>query len=291
MNHDIDDFILYLSSERGLSQNTLEAYRRDTETFVLALKQTGVNEWSEIKEEHVIAFMSEKREQGYAASSICRALIAIKVLFRFLKREGVVQTDIAALLETPKIWLLVPDVLTIEEVESMLAQPDVETYKGARDRAILEVLYACGLRVSELCQLRLQDVDDHYVRVMGKGSKERLVPLGSKALMAVDRYLAFRHVAEREGALFVTKRNRSMHRVAVWNLVKFYMREAGLTKRVSPHTFRHSFATHLLENGADLRVIQELLGHAHIQSTDRYTHLSCAHIREAFEAFHPRNRG
>ena len=216
------------------------------------------------------------------------SLIAIKVFFRFLKREGIISQNITLLLATPKIWQLIPDVLSIEEMEQLLNQPDLSLVKGVRDRAILEVLYASGLRVSELCGLTIRDVDDEYMRIRGKGGKERLVPIGRKAISAIDRYLHFRD-GPLEETLFVGKGGQPIDRVTVWKMIKSYAVQAGISKSISPHTFRHSFATHLLDNGADLRVIQELLGHSSITSTDRYTHISCSHLQQAFEEFHPRH--
>ncbi len=290
MKCDIQDFTNYLISEKGLSLNTREAYRRDIETFSNFLKLQALLQWQEVKQQHIVDFLALKNEQKYATASISRSLIAIKVFFQFLKREGIISCNIAILFSTPKIWQLIPDVLSIEEIELLLRQPDPTHQKGARDLAILEVLYASGIRVSELCQLKLGDVDDTFLRVKGKGGKERVVPIGKKAIMAIDQYLNFRDgvEGERQDALFTGKGNHVIDRVTVWRLVKHYAHLAGIAKTVFPHTFRHSFATHLLDNGADLRVIQELLGHADISSTDRYTHVSCSHLHEAFQAFHPR---
>lgn len=290
MQSDIEDFATYLISEKGFSLHTLEAYRRDVETFLTFLQTSFLSHWQDVQQQHIIDFLAFKKEKGYATASISRALMAIKVFFRFLKREGVLLHNTSLLLETPKVWQLIPDVLSLEEMERLLSQPNDQTCQGARDRAILEVLYASGLRVSELCQLSIEDVDDHYIRIKGKGGKERMVPIGKKAIMAIDRYLNFRDGTEtgRQDKLFVGRGNRPLDRISVWRLVKQYARQAGITKTIFPHTFRHSFATHLLDNGADLRVIQELLGHASISSTDRYTHVSCTHLQEAFQAFHPR---
>lgn len=290
MMHEIEDFASYLLSEKGFSPHTLEGYCRDIQHFLLFLAPFSIQHWKEVQQQHIIDFLAFKKNQDYASASISRALIALKVFLRFLKREGSIPENVSLLLETPKVWQLIPDILSLEEMERLLSQPNPETRIGARDCAILEVLYASGLRVSELCQLQIRDVDETYLRIKGKGSKERLVPIGRKAIAAIDRYLAYRDgaVAERQEALFIGQRNRPIHRISVWKLVKRYAHLAGVTKEIFPHTFRHSFATHLLDNGADLRVIQELLGHASINSTDRYTHVSCTHLHEAFQAFHPR---
>lgn len=289
MQAQIQDFITYLASEKGCSPHTLEAYERDIQAFRLFLEPFSLSDWKEIEQQHIVDFLINKQAAGYADSSRSRALIALKVFFRFLKREGERASNPAVLLQSPKIWQLIPDVLSLEEMEQLLQQPKADTYQGARDRAILEVLYASGLRVSELCQLKIRDVDDHYVRVKGKGGKERLVPIGQQAIKAVDCYLSFREGKEgdREEPLFISLKEKQLDRMTVWRLVKKYALEAGIKKRIYPHTFRHSFATHLLDHGADLRVIQELLGHASITSTERYTHVSHSHLKEAFHRYHP----
>lgn len=289
MERDIDDFIVFLSSEKGLALNTLEAYQRDVSEFLEFLNQGALTSWTQVEQQHIIHFLADKKNKQYASASLCRALIAIKVFFRFLKREGIVPANVAVYLETPKLWQLIPEVLTFEEVERLLSQPSPETKRGARDRAILEIFYASGLRVSELCQLRLYDVDDQGVRIQGKGGKERLVPIGSKAITALDCYLSYRDgpSQDRTEFLFPGRGGRPMSRISIWKMIKAYACLARIQKDISPHTLRHSFATHLLDNGADLRIIQEMLGHASISSTDRYTHVSCSHIQQAFQNFHP----
>lgn len=289
MEDDVADFLIYLRSEKTAANQTIEAYHRDIHHFTVFLCGKNLKDWKEVDQEHLIEFLALKKEKKYAPASIYRALIAIKVFFKFLKREGVIASNFTHLLDTPKLWQLIPNILTIEEVDRLISQPNISTQKGARDKAILEVLYASGLRVSELCRLHLQDVDDTYIRVKGKGGKERIVPIGSKAIQAIDYYLSFREgESSQETPLFLGKKQRPIDRVTVWKMVKFYAKKARLTKIISPHTFRHSYATHLLNNGADLRVIQELLGHASVNSTDRYTQVNNKQIMEAFNAFHPR---
>lgn len=293
MDELLQDFLSYIASEKGLAQNSIEAYGRDGRAFFAFIKKKEVERIEAVSEEHIISFLADLKNTGYAASSICRALITIKVFFRFLKREGYVAVDIAHYLETPKLWQLIPTVLSAGEVDRLLSQPDPTTLIGSRDRAVLELLYASGLRVSELCHLSIYDVDDHFVRIKGKGGKERLIPLGSKALAAVDQYLlSYRSAFDSEQllALFVNKNGKPLDRITVWKRIKYYVKKAGLQKNISPHTLRHSFATHLLDNGADLRVIQEMLGHSHIGSTDRYTHVSSSRLQESFQKFHPRNK-
>lgn len=283
MDEAIQDFLVYIASEKGLAQNTIAAYRRDLAAFKIFVDKTPLQQLSE---EHLQAFLADRTLQNYAPASRARALMALKVFFRFLKREGYLLKDLAESLSSPKQWERLPEVLNSEEVEKLLEQP-----QHLRDKAILEVLYASGLRVSEICTLTLYSLDDQFVRVKGKGGKERLVPINQKAVKAVDDYLT--HVrgayeSEQQQALFVTRTGKAMNRVDIWKMVKQYAKQAGITKNISPHTLRHSFATHLLNNGADLRVIQEMLGHSSIASTDRYTHVSPANLKAAFEKFHPR---
>lgn len=288
---EIADFISYIASEKGLALNTVEAYRRDSEAFASFLKGKGITSIAEAEQRHIVDFLGSLRSADYASASVCRAMIAIKVLFRFMLREGSVKANIAHSLDTPKLWQLIPEVLTTDEVEALLHAPDTTSMEGARDKAILEVLYGSGLRVSELCSLDIYSIDERSLKVMGKGSKERIVPIGEMAIAAVDDYLIrFRSEfeSEKERALFLTKNGRRIDRTAVWKMIKKYAKGAGIEKNISPHTMRHSFATHLLDNGADLRIIQEMLGHASISSTDRYTHVSRSHLQEAFNAFHPR---
>ena len=285
----IEDFLSYLGSEKGLAQNTLISYRRDIDLFIALLKERGIFSFDVVKDEDVIVFLSVLKSREYATSSICRALVALKMLFRFLKREKIISSDVTLHLDSPRMWQLIPEVLTILEVEALLKAPDPSSAIGACDLAIFQVIYASGLRVSEVCGLNLQDVDDKIVRVRGKGGKERIVPIATSAVAAIDHYLTQHRVpSDKEDALFVSSKGKRIDRTLVWKRLKSYAKAAGISKEISPHTLRHSFATHLLENGADLRVIQEMLGHASIATTDRYTHISQRHLIEAFEAFHPR---
>lgn len=287
MYNELKDFLSYIASEKGLALNTIQAYERDLQAFLSFLETNRIPSLQNINTNHIVDFLSHLHSQRYASTSICRTLIAIKVFFKFLTRENILPTNIALYLESPKLWQLIPEVLTYAEVETLLQQHDTTTFQGARNKAILEVLYASGLRVSELCALDIHHVDDTSLRVMGKGSKERIVPIGHLAINAIDHYLQFRD-GDQQQALFLNLRGKRIDRIHVWKMVKACAKAAGITKNISPHTLRHSFATHLLENGADLRVIQEMLGHASITSTERYTHLSRSGLQIAFEAFHPR---
>lgn len=289
MTH-IEDFLFYLASERALSKNTVEAYQRDLSYFQEVLQKRGIDDLSLVKEAEIIAFLDRLKEKKLASSSIYRAMVALKSLFRFLRRERLIKSEETLYLDTPKMWQLIPEVLTEKEVQELLNAPNIEDPLGARDRAILEVLYASGLRVSELCGLNISDVDDAFVKVKGKGGKERLVPIAESAVAQIDHYLIhFRGGSgQKNEALFVSAKGVRLDRIAVWERVKFYAKQISSQKSISPHTLRHSFATHLLENGADLRVIQEMLGHASIATTDRYTHVSQKYLTEAFAKFHPR---
>jgi len=281
------DFLDYIRSEKGLSPHTIEAYGRDIRSFA---DQLAVKDWKQVTPESILSFLGFLKGKAYASSTICRALVAVKVFFRFLKKEGEITLDLGRYFDTPKLWQLIPEVLSTEEVDALLAQPKVDDCMGARDKAILELLYATGMRVSEACQLRINDLSDTFVKVKGKGKKERIIPVGKKAIEAVDYYLLhFRgEVKEENGPLFISPRGKPIDRVTIWNRVKAYAQSAGIGKSISPHTLRHSFATHLLDNGADLRLIQDMLGHEDIGTTDRYTHVTGNRLKAAFKAFHPR---
>ena len=286
----VRDFLDYLSSEKGLSANTIEAYGRDLRSFQAFLKESSKVSFREADGDAIYGFLGRLRSKNFATSSICRTLVAIKVLFRFLKKEGIVDVDLGRYFETPKLWQLIPEVMTQEEVDALLAEPKTDDFVGARDRAILELLYATGMRVSELCSLKITDLSDSFVKVRGKGMKERMIPVGRRAIEAVDYYLIhFRGKVEEDNApLFISQRGRPIHRISVWSRIRAYARSAKIPKNISPHTLRHSFATHLLENGADLRLIQDMLGHEDIGTTDRYTHVANSRVKAAFKNFHPR---
>lgn len=284
----IVDFVNYLTAERGLSIHTQEAYQRDLTRFFLFIEKAGIRSIHALDEMHILNFLRDQQDRKYASSSCCRASMAIKVFFRFLRREGVLATHIARFIESPRIWQELPEVLSVEEVECLLAAADPNKRRGARDQAILELLYSSGLRASELCGLRIHDVDEHSVRVMGKGRKERIVPIGRAAVDAIDHYLANFHEATGEDnpPLFLADRGGPLQRFALWQIVRTYAKRAGITKTISPHTLRHSYATALLDGGADLRVIQELLGHSSIASTERYTQVSTRQVEDAFHRCH-----
>lgn len=287
MEQTVDDFLFYLGAERGLSRNTIEAYKRDLTLFLEVLSKRKTLHFSDVKEGEVLAYLDALKKKQFASSSIYRSMVALKSFFKFLRKERLIASEETLYIDTPKMWQLVPEVLTEAEIQALLDAPSQEDLLGIRDRALLELLYASGLRASEICTLNIGDLTEEFVRVKGKGSKERLVPVAASAVRAIDAYLLQR-TDQKVPALFVSRSGKRLDRVAIWNRVKLHAKSAGLLKRISPHTLRHSFATHLLENGADLRIIQEMLGHASIATTDRYTQVSTKHLTDAFDRFHPR---
>lgn len=284
----IEEFLSYIRVERGLSVHTYSAYRSDLLKFFEFVSKSSKN-WPPGSDE-VVSFLQDQAISKKAATQ-ARILAAIKAFLRYLFREKIVSKDISMLFETPTLWQELPSIFSAQEIERLLQQPDRATPDGIRDYAIIELLYGTGTRVSEICSLTLYDVSDCSIKVHGKGGKERIVPIARPALEAIDAYLVRvrPHIGSaEEKALFLGSLGRPLTRLMVWKIVKKYALQAGITKKVSPHTFRHTYASHLLDAGADPRIIQELLGHASISSTDRYTQLSMSQVREVFRAFHPR---
>ena len=294
LSDQIDPLLDYLAIECGLADNTIMAYDRDLRKFAEYLAEQGCHDPSKVKPDTVVGFMKAERDDGRNVNSIARYLVAVKMLFRFLFLEGLIDKDTVSLLNSPRLWRRIPDVLDPGEVEKLLAAPDTTTILGKRDRAILELLYATGARVSEVTGLELAGVnlDYRFIRCIGKGNKERIIPLGTAAIDAVQTYLdeARPKLAKDlpRPELILNKNGRALGRIRVWSLVKQYAARAGITKRVSPHTLRHSFATHLLSGGADLRAVQEMLGHASISTTQIYTHVDRDRLKAIHRKFHPR---
>ncbi|MCA9809150.1 MAG: site-specific tyrosine recombinase XerD, partial [Candidatus Dadabacteria bacterium] len=273
----LDSFLSYLVVEKGLSENTLESYGRDLKKFLLFIKSRGITSAREIKYGDILDFMTRSREEGLNATTIVRSMVSVKQFFKYLLSEKVLSEDPTAHIKTPKMKKAIPGVISLDDVESILGAPDESTPEGLRDAAMLEMLYATGIRVSELIGLKLNDVNFElgFVVVYGKGSKERVVPIGDKAREKLLSYLRDSRPALLKGreakALFVTRRGAGMTRQGFWKIIKAQALKAGVTKKISPHTLRHSFATHLLERGADLRTIQVMLGHSDISTTQIYT--------------------
>ena len=289
-----DRFLNYMVAEQGLARNTLEAYGRDLARYVDHLSAARVDDPDRVKMSHVVGFMKALRESGLSPRSRARCLTVLRMYHRFLVREGLTKKDPTARLEMPKIWNRLPEVLSEAEVEVLLGRPRLDKPLGVRDAAMLEVLYATGLRVSELMGLRVNSInlEAGYLVAMGKGSKERLVPLGEYAVEILSRYISgARGDLMRGGAspfLFLNRSGRPLTRQGFWKVLKKYARQAGIEKRITPHTIRHSFATHMLERGADLRSVQELLGHAKLSTTQIYTHVDTKRLRKIYERYHPR---
>ncbi len=289
-----DLFMQYLLVERGLSGNTVEAYGRDTLRYLTFLLDEKCHQPGQITPHLVASFIVRLKAEGLSPRSRARTLSALRMFHRFLLVEGYAETNPTALLESPKIGGKLPTFLSSREIELLLAAPVGDGPTEVRDRAMLELLYATGLRVSELVNLtaRTVNLDAGYLLTFGKGGKERLVPLGDAAIGAVRRYqLEVRHKMERSGGrdeLFLTRLGEGMSRQAFWNMVKKRASQAGISRSISPHTLRHSFATHLLENGADLRSVQIMLGHADLSSTQIYTHVTRERLKRIHEECHPR---
>ncbi|MGE5485209.1 MAG: site-specific tyrosine recombinase XerD [Ignavibacteriales bacterium] len=294
MNNLIGEFMNYLSTERGLAMNTLESYGRDLRQYYEYLQSSGKDPLEKATRATVVAYLLFLQKQGKATATIARRLAALRSFYQFLLREKYVDKDPTANLESPKLEKRLPKVLTIKEVETLLKQPNPVTASGLRDKAMLELLYATGIRVSELISLNVDDIslDMGYIRCSGKGSKERIVPVGSVAVKCVADYLGSgrgRLVPDRdEQALFVNHHGKRLTRQGFWKIVKRYAHDARISKEITPHTLRHSFATHLLENGADLRSVQEMLGHADISTTQIYTHITKGRLKEVYARTHPR---
>jgi integrase/recombinase XerD len=290
----IDLYLDHLKVERGLGRNTVLAYGGDLAKFRRWCAAAGVDAADEVEKRHLLGYLVTLAESRLAARSQARNLIALRGCFRYLRGEGRIARDPTAEVELPRLGRRLPDVLTLDEVERLLGAPDATTTRGARDAAMIELLYATGLRVSELVALKLSDanLERGYLSTVGKGRKQRLVPVGDQARQRVAVYLARARprLAKRRdlGALFITHHGRPMTRQGFWKLLACYARAAGIAKPLSPHQLRHSFATHLLERGAELRAVQAMLGHADIGTTQIYTHLSRRHLREVFRRHHPR---
>jgi len=294
METSISQFLDYLSFERGLSKNTLTAYGRDLNKFTTYLKKRNIPSFKDVKKSDITDFMLSQKDRGLSAGSIARGLVAMKVFFRFLTKEGFLKTDIANVIETPRLWKHLPEALSLDEVDKLLSTPNLKDWIGMRDKACLELIYATGFRVSEIVNLNIQDINFELgvVRCLGKGSKERVVPFGKAAKVAIKRYIdrvrSKLIKSNSENGLFLTRLGRKMSRQMFWKIIKRYAKKARIDKNIKPHMLRHSFATHLLERGADLRVVQEMLGHSSISTTQIYTHINKDRLKSIHKKFHPR---
>ncbi len=284
----------YLKLEKGLSLNTLEAYNADITKLLVFLEGENI-ELLNTTPENLEQFIAGLHDIGITARSQARIMSGVKSLFGFLMLEKIIEKDPSELIDSPRIGFKIPEVLSIQEIDSIIAAVDLSKKEGQRNRALLETLYSCGLRVSELITLKLSDLylDDEFIRVEGKGQKQRLVPISKKAIKEIQFYMADRHLVTakkgHEDFLFLSRRGTHLSRIMIFHIIKELADEVGIIKIISPHTFRHSFATHLLEGGANLRAIQMMLGHESITTTEIYTHIDRSRLRSEIIEHHPRN--
>lgn len=294
IEHYLDAFHQYLVVEKGLARNTLTAYMADVQRFCATVHLQDIRSCRSLGRQAILDYLAGRRQEGVKASTTARELVAIKAFYRFLYEQHGIEQNPAAQIQSPQLWHRLPQVLSYTEVERLLQAPDTETCLGKRDAALLELLYATGLRASELVSLPAADVDTvgGYVRVRGKGGKERLIPMGEMAACQIDDYILQGRPVLLKGRvavpLFVNRGARGLTRQGLWKIIKRYVRQVGITKSISPHTLRHSFATHLLEGGADLRSLQHLLGHVDISTTQIYTHVVQQRLQAVYTQHHPR---
>lgn len=294
MQEFIETFLNYLSVERGLARNTILSYQEDLKGYINFLKEHSISTLSKTTKSDIVDFMLWQKDKGMGANSIARRLAAIRMFYRFLVRERILKEDPTSLIDSPKLWKKIPETLSVNEVEALLNQPNRKDRQGIRDRAILELLYATGMRVSEAVNLKVNDVNlgVGFLRCLGKGNKERIVPVGAKAIQMTKRYLGESRpylLKEKESEfLFLNRFGKKISRQSLWKIIKRYACQARIKKSLKPHILRHSFATHLLERGADLRSVQEMLGHSNISTTQIYTHISKDRLKTIHKMFHPR---
>ncbi|AVK83361.1 site-specific tyrosine recombinase XerD [Lysinibacillus sp. B2A1] len=292
----IEDYIHFIQVERQLSDNTLASYRRDLENYVVFLQEVeGMSDFRKVERTTILRHLEQLRMQGKTSRTVARHISSIRSFHQFLLREKRAETDPTVHLEMPTIEQKLPNILSIEEIEALLMAPNRSKPQGVRDVAMLELLYGSGMRISELISLGLSDIHltMGFVRVFGKGGKERIIPLGKSALSALNHYLnsargQLQGKYPKTDAFFINQRGKRLTRQGCWKLMKEHALKAGIQHELTPHTLRHSFATHLVENGADLRAVQEMLGHADISTTQIYTHISKTRLSEVYKQFHPR---
>jgi integrase/recombinase XerD len=294
MNAFLESFLDYISLERGLSINTRKAYADDIGQFLSWLDQKGVTSLNQVSRKQILDHLMVMKARGMSTNSISRHLVSIKVFFRYLQQEGLLDKNVTDTMDSPRLWKILPDTLSEKEVDLLLKAPDMRKPLGVRDRAILEMFYASGLRVSELANLQMPNLhlDDGYIRVVGKGRKERVIPIAQDSANILECYLDEVRPLLCENPhlpnVFVSNRETALCRQRLWQIIKKYTKAAGIMKNVTPHTLRHSFASHLLQNGAPLRIIQEMLGHADIATTQIYTHVNPERLKSIHQQFHPR---
>lgn len=297
MKHYLQNFIHYLSVERGLARNTLESYERDLTQYLDYIEKQGIHTLHQTMKKDILNYLLKLKQHNKAPATVSRSMVSIRSFYQFLVRERLLDKDPSLNMETPKLAKRLPKVLSITEVESLLDAPQASALYGMRDKAMLELLYATGIRVSELISLNMGDLNlaMGFIRCFGKGSKERIIPIGRIASEWLDRYIQTKRAkllkqSKAEQSLFINHLGTRLTRQGFWKIIKKYARDAVIHKEITPHTLRHSFATHLLENGADLRAVQEMLGHADISTTQIYTHVTKSRMKEVYNQTHPRAR-
>ncbi len=296
-DHHIKGFKIYLSLEKSLSENSVKAYLHDIIKLVQYFEVMGeVPVPENVKPLHIKNFIQWINSFGVSSRSQARMISGLKAFFRYLLMDDLIKSDPTALIESPKIGRKLPDILSVEEIDKLISNLDLSKPEGQRNKAILETLYSCGLRVSELVDLKISNLNFKlgYIKVTGKGNKERLVPISPRAMKEIKYYFENRRKLKKiektdENILFLTRNGRKLSRIMIFNIIKGMSEKSGLKKNISPHTFRHSFATHLIEGGADLRAVQEMLGHESITTTEIYTHLDREYLRDTIIQFHPRS--
>ncbi|MBO0960864.1 site-specific tyrosine recombinase XerD [Neobacillus sp. MM2021_6] len=296
MEEQLKAFINYLNVEKGLAKNTIVSYERDLKSYLHYLKEVeSIQALNEVQRVHIIHFLSFLKDHGKSAKTLARHIASVRSFHQFLLRDKATDQDPSVLIESPKLERTLPKVLSLTEVEILLNAPDPHDHFGIRDKAMLELLYATGIRVSELIGLDMEDIHltMGFVRCMGKGNKERIIPIGRTAAEAIKQYVEngrphFVTIKHRDDALFLNHQGHRLTRQGFWKILKRLAKEAGIENELTPHTLRHSFATHLLENGADLRAVQEMLGHADISTTQIYTSVTKTRLKDVYSKFHPR---
>jgi len=291
----VESFLNYLIVECGLADNTIKGYKGDLRNFSNYLHNTGIKHFQDLRAKMIVDFIENEKQRGLSENSISRCLVTVKMLYKYLLMEGQISVNPMSAVSTLKLQKHLPEVLHYNAVEEMLQAPDCNNKLGIRDKAMLELMYATGARVSEVASIKVSwiNFDYGFIRCQGKGSKQRIVPMGSEASKAIRRYLLevrpqLLKIEDDEPLLFLSRTGRKLRRENIWSLVKKYAMKAGIRSNISPHTLRHSFATHLLEGGADLRSVQEMLGHSNISTTQIYTHIDRKHLKTTHQKFHPR---
>jgi len=290
----IESFINYLIVECGLSKNTILSYSHDLQLFTNFLLSKNISDMNDVRPDTITSFIISEKQRRLSVNSITRALVSVRMLYRFLVSEGKLGKNPLTSIDSPKLWKRLPVVVPAHKIDNLFSIPDVTTKLGVRNRALLELLYATGARVSEVAAIQMDWINFEYgyVKCRGKGSKERIVPLGTKAIQAIQNYLKIARPeiknSQHSSYLFLSKTGKPLRRENIWKIVRNCALKAGIHERISPHKLRHSFATHLLENGADIRSVQEMLGHVNISTTQIYTHVSKQHLKAVHQQFHPR---